>query len=181
MEDELTGIELISEFMSPFEDELTVLMLGDHIDTDTQDEIIIAFNNMRKSFTELPDINAELDPIKYVSLTTSELFRGVAEEIIEKEACVIFLDRELSKNALNILTNNETDVDGLDQMLIDRYLLSMGQEKFVLDLRDCDDDRIDLLMMGMDERMGEFNYILIEDMLGIWIYNIDEFTSIKFL
>jgi hypothetical protein len=179
MRGEETAIEIISEFMSPFEDSLTVLMLGDHMDEDTQEEIIDAFDNMRKSFTVIPKIKTKLDSIRYLSLNTSEFFRGAADKVIEKDPCVIFLDRELSKNALNILTNHETDVDELDHMLINRYLISMGHEKFVLDLRDCDDDRVNLLLAGMDERVGEFNYIIIEYILGIWIYNTDEFTMIQ--
>lgn len=175
MNDDLTAIEVISEFMSPFEDHLTVLTLGDHIDDGAREEIIEAFNNMRKSFRELPGVNTELEPITYVSLTTSELFRGAAEDTVENDACVIFLDRELSKNAINILANFEDEVDELDRMLINRYLISMGQEKFVLDIQDCDMDRVNSILVGMDERPGEFNYIIIDNVLGIWIYNVEEF------
>lgn len=180
MRGEETAIEIISEFMSPFEDSLTVLMLGDHMDEGTQEEIIDAFDNMRRSFTDLPNIKTtKLEKTRYLALTTSEFFRGGAEAVVEKDPCVIFLDRELSKNALNILTNNDGEVDELDRMLLNRYLISMGQEKFVLDLRDCDDDRLKILLDGMDARAGEFNYILVENTLGIWIYNTDDFTFIQ--
>jgi hypothetical protein len=64
-------------------------------------------------------------------------------------------------------------------MLINKYLLEMGQEKYVLDLRDCDDDRLNSLLNGMDARAGEFNYIVVENTLGVWVYNTDEFTSIQ--
>lgn len=180
MRGEETAIEIISEFMSPFEDSLTVLMLGDHMDEGTQDEIIDAFDNMRRSFTDPPKVGkTKLAKIRYLKLNTSEFFRGAAQEVVKKDACVIFLDRELSKNTLNILTNNDGDVDELDRMLINKYLIEMGQEKYVLDLRDCDDDRLKILLDVMDARAGEFNYIVVENTLGIWIYDIDEFTFIQ--
>jgi hypothetical protein len=179
MRGEETAIEIISEFMSPFEDSLTVLMLGDCVDDGTQEEIIDAFDRMRKSFSTIPSMKTKLEPIKYLALKTPEFFRGAAHDIVEKEPCVVFLDRELSKNTLNILTNHEDDVDELDCMLINKYLLEMGQEKYVLDLRDCDDDRLNSLLNGMDARAGEFNYIVVENTLGVWVYNTDEFTSIQ--
>jgi hypothetical protein len=173
MNDEKLTIEIISEFMSPFEDHLTVLTLGDHIDGVTRNRIIHSFNNMRRSFTFLPGVNTVLEPITYISLTTSELFKGVAADVIRNEPCILFIDRELTKNIINILTDNNDDVDELDRMLIDRYLLSVGQEKFVLDTRDCDNDRVNQILNRMDERVGEFNYIILGDILALWIYDMD--------
>ena len=180
MRGEETAIEIISEFMSPFEDSLTVLLLGDQIDDGTQEEITAAFNNIRKEFTGLPNVKPlESSSIDTIQVTTSDLFRGKVEDLVSKEPCVIYMDKDLSRDVINILTNNNKDVDELDAMLLERYVIAMGQEKFIFDLSNTDDEQLGLLLAGMDERVGEFNYIIVENLLGVWIYNTDEFTMIQ--
>lgn len=173
MEDELTTMEIIAEFTTPFDDHLTVLTLGDKIDVETREEITEVFNNLREDFADSLELTTELEPIRYMSLTTSELFRGVGEDILNNDPCVIFLDSELSKDVVNILSNNVDDVDDLDYMLIDKYLISVRQERFVLDISDCDNDRVDRILSEMDFRIEEFNYIILDDLLVIWIYDMD--------
>jgi hypothetical protein len=175
----IRDLDIISEFMSPFEDSLTVLFLGDQMDEEFVGDVVNTVNSMRESFVDLPNIKTtKLLPIKHLALKTTELFKGKAEDHIEKDTCIIFMDTDLSKDVINIITNNADDVDELDAMLIEKYLLSAGQEKFVLDVTKCDNDRINTLLSEMDERAGEFNYIIVNNLLGIWIYNNDDFPFI---
>ena len=180
MRGEETAIEIISEFMSPFEDSLTVVLLGDQMDEGTQEEITAAFNDIRNQFTELPNVKPlSSTPVKTIQVSTSDLFRGKIEDLVATEPCVIYMDKDLSRDVINILTNNNKDVDELDAMLLERYVIWMGQEKFIFDLSNTSDDQLGLLLAGMDERIGEFNYIIVENLLGVWIYNTDEFTMIQ--
>jgi hypothetical protein len=55
----------------------------------------------------------------------------------------------------------------------------VGQEKFVFNLRGIDDQTVQQLTDAMDARAGEFNYVIIENLLAIWIYDLDEFTFIQ--
>ena len=179
--DERSAIEVIAEFTSPFEDSLNVLILGDHIDDLEAAEVKAAFDRTRNEFLSLPSVDEEkMAPIKYIKINTSEFFRGKISNKIKKEPCVVYLDHELSKNALNILTNNNSEVDDLEEMLLDKYLFGINQEKFILDLTNCLDERIELLMSAMDARAGEFNYVLVEKYLAIWVYALDEFAPFQF-
>lgn len=178
---ERSAIEVIVEFTSPFEDSLNVLILGDHIDELEVTEMRAAFDRTRGEFLSLPSVDEEkMAPIKYIKINTSEFFRGKISDKIKKEPCVVYLDHELSKNALNILTNNNSEVDDLEEMLLEKYLFGINQEKFILDLTSCLDERVELLMSAMDARAGEFNYVLVEKYLAIWIYELDEFIPFKF-
>jgi hypothetical protein len=173
MEDESTKIKMISEFMSPFEDHLTVITVGDHYDQETCDQIFESFDITRNSFVELPHVNATLEPAAYERLSTSQLFRGAFDSVVGDRPCVIFVDRELTKITINLVTDGVSEVDELDAMLIDKYLLSINQEKYVLDITDCDGEKINTLVSGMDSTTGEFNYMLIDKYLAIWIYRIN--------
>jgi hypothetical protein len=99
--------------------------------------------------------------------------------VIKKEVCVIYMDWELSRDTINMLTNHHKDVDDLEAMLIDKYLLTVGQEKFIFNLKGIDDQKVQQLTDAMDARAGEFNYVIIENLLAIWIYDLDEFTFIQ--
>lgn len=178
--EERSAIEVIAEFMSPFEDSLNVLILGDNIDKLEAAEVRAAFDRTRDEFLSLPSVDEkETGPINYIKVSTSEFFRGkIGDKVIEKP-CVIYLDHELSKNALNILTNNNGDVDDLEEMLLEKYLFGINQDKYILDLTNCLDERVELFVSGMDARAGEFNYILVDKYLAIWIYNLDEFTPFQ--
>jgi hypothetical protein len=174
-----SAIEVVSEFMSPFEDSLTVVLLGDHITDEEAEDAMIAFDESRKNFNGLPKIGEVLGPIDHVRATSSDLFRGKLDDVIKKEACVIYMDWELSRDTINMLTNHHNEVDDLEAMLIEKYLLTVGQEKFIFNLKGIDDQKVQQLTDAMDARAGEFNYVIIENLLAIWIYDLDEFTFIQ--
>jgi hypothetical protein len=180
MRTEETAIEIVSEFMSPFEDRLTVLLLGDRFQEDDHQEISAAFDRARKDFTELPNvINKHMLPVDTRMIGTDDLFRGRIEELVREQPCVIYLDKDISRDIINILTNNDHEVDDLEAMLLEKYVIGIGQEKFIFDLTDTSEDRLQLLLAGMDARAGEFNYIIVENLMGVWIYETDEFTFIQ--
>jgi hypothetical protein len=92
---------------------------------------------------------------------------------------MIYLDTELSRQVVSILTSNDKDVDQLDAMLLEKYILQQPQEKYILDITDTPDHLIDSLMANMDSRPMEFNYIIYGNLMAIWVYWMDEFTLIQ--
>jgi hypothetical protein len=169
-------MQILSEFMSPFEDHLDILLVGDGITKEETREIKKAFNYMRSSWNKLPGITGgELEPIKYSKHSTSDLYKNKITDKIEKNTCILYLDAELSKNTIKFISGHREDLDELEEMLIDKYLIQQPQEKYIFDVSQTSDEELVDLMNNMDNRPEEFNYILYDNLLGVWIYFIDEF------
>lgn len=169
-------IDIIVEFISPYDDELNILILGDNFTRIQINEIKTAFNNVRIQFDEHPFIvnnilkkQTPLNKLKFHIHKTNKIFKGSIEEITKKEKCIIVLDRELSKYVIDILTNNEKDIDELDLMLINKYIFEIFQDRFILDITDCDTDKLILFTEGMDVRSSEFNYLGIDNYMALHI------------
>ena len=172
-------MEVMAEFMSPFEDELNIVALGDGITDETLQELEAAFNNMRSLINEIPSMkSSQLGTVNMFRYTTEGLYRGAATKQLENY-CMIYLDTELSRQVVSILTSNDKDVDQLDAMLLEKYILQQPQEKYILDITDTPDHLIDSLMANMDSRPMEFNYIIYGNLMAIWVYWMDEFTLIQ--
>ena len=166
-----TSIELMAEFISPFEDNLFVFFIGDNFDTDTTSLFTKAINRSRKS---LPGF---LDKVKFNSITTSQLYHSQNSDILKEKACIQILDAQLSLNLISYLTN-ELD-DELEAMLIDRHILQVQQEKYIFDITNVSDDTLATLCQNMDKKEGSYNYLISENYLGIWILYKDEFSFIQ--
>jgi hypothetical protein len=174
------SMQIMSEFMSPFEDHLDILLVGDGITKEDTREIKKAFNYMRSSWTKLPGITGEnLEPIKYSKYSTSDLYKNKITDKINKNTCILYLDGELSKNTIKFISGHREDLDELEEMLIDKFLIQQPQEKYIFDVSQTDEQELLDLMDNMDNRPEEFNYILYGNLLGVWIYFLDEFSLLQ--
>lgn len=171
-------MNIVSQFLSPFEEPLTLISMGDNINNADHIDLVTAINNIRDEFTDKSE--TPMDPIDDICMNLSDVFRGKANEKVNDETCVIFLDANITDNVLDILSNDYKYVDELDALLIEKYILNINQEKFVMDISLVGKEKIDVFINHMDDRPEEFNYMLIDNLLTLWIYRQDEIiTMIK--
>jgi hypothetical protein len=172
-------MEVMAEFMSPFEDQLDIVVLGDRITDETVQELEAAFNDMRRLINQIPSMgSSQLGNVNMFRYSTQELYRGAANDQL-KNYSMIYTDPELSRQIISLLTLNDREVDELDAMLLDKYILQQPQEKYILDIQNTPDEMISALMGLMDNRPAEFNYIIYGELMGIWIYWIDDVSLIQ--
>lgn len=174
MEELQEPMDVMAEFMSPFEDQLDIVVLGDGIDNETTQELEAAFNNMRALINDIPSMKSSpLGTVNMFTYNTEELYRGAATEQL-KNYCMIYMDPELSRQVVCILTSHDKEVDELDAMLLEKYILQQPQEKYILDISATSDRLLHELMVNMDNRPNEFNYIIYGNLMSIWVYWLDE-------
>lgn len=166
-----TNIDLIAEFISPLEEPLRVLFIGDNMNTEMKDGLKNSINSIRNTFDL--ELNAsDLSYPEFIDVSTSELFRGQAQDLVNDVPCIMITDREMTSGVMNILAMSESDNDPLDNMLINKYLLELGHDaKYIMDVTDVDDETLELLFMDWDQRNGEINYYMAGNYLGIWFYD----------
>lgn len=152
--EELNSMDIIAEFMATQENSEKLLIIGDKIDDDTANDIIVSFKKA----------NTELNTVK---LNTTELFKGECYEQLMDERCAVFLDSELSGHIINIITKNEHEVDELDVMLLNKYIIKTNQKKYIFDLSECPQTKINQLIKLMDLKSKYTNYIFLENIMGI--------------
>lgn len=165
------SIQLIAEFIAPFEDDLHMIFVGDNIDQDT---INLFTKFISKSRKDLPD---NLDPINFHTISSSQLFRGQYSDTLKDKICIQYLDSDMSNNVISYLIN-ELD-DEMEGMLIEKHILLNPQEKYIFDITTVSDDNLAHLCQNMDSRNGAYNYMIIENYLAIWILYQDEFSCIQ--
>jgi len=164
-------IEIVSEFIAPFEDNLQVAFMGDHLEEETVSEFKRYLEKSRKS---LPD---KLSKIKFTTMNTAELFRSKHRDALANNICIVFMDEQLSNNVIKYLTNEL--YDEMEGMLIDKFILQVPQEKYIFDITLVSDDTLAKLCQNMDNRNGAFNYLICENYLAVWILYEDEFNLIQ--
>ena len=165
-----SSIELIAEFITPFEDKLTFVFIGDNISHDTLSLFSKAINKSRKS---LP---GKLDKVEFISVNTSDLFRGKYQTVFTNNICIQYFDELMSNNIIAYLTNKLDDQ--MEGMLIDKHLLQLPQEKYIFDISSTPDDDLADLCYNMDLKNGSYNYIILENYLAVWILQQDELVSL---
>jgi hypothetical protein len=179
IEDPQEPLEVIAEFLSPFEDTLNIVVLGDGVTDETVQDLEAAFNDIREAINTIPSMSgSHLGVANMFRYTTKELYRGAATEQL-KEYSTIYTDPELSRQLIDLLNQDDNEVDELEAMLLDKYILQQPQEKYILDITSTSDEAINKIMVKMDSRPTEFNYILYGYHMAIWIYWLDEFTLIQ--
>jgi len=166
-------IELMVEFIAPYEDNLNILMIGDTFNPSTQSEFNKALNKTRRS---LPG-SQSLEPLTISISKPSELYHGKNSITLKDNICIVITDAPMSNNIISFLTNNlQDDMEG---MLIDKYIMDVPQEKYIFDISQVDDDTLAQLCQNMDKKSGAYNYLIVADYLGIWILYNDEFTLLQ--
>ena len=172
-------LEVIAEFLSPFEDTLNIVLLGDDVTVDLVQDLEAAFNGIRETINKIPSMSGTyLGKANIFRYTTKELYRGAAQKQLN-EYSTIYTDPELSRQLIDILNMEDQKVDPLEVMLLDKYVLQQPQEKYILDVTATTDEALNKIMNKMDGRPAEFNYILYGQHMAIWIYWVDEFTLIQ--
>jgi hypothetical protein len=163
--------------MSPLDDNLELVLMGDNISPNQERFLRNSINRVRRNWNELPRFknNPPLEKVGTTRLSTNDLFKGLGNDLFRTKDCIIYLDKDLSKETIKYLTNNL--MDELEAMLIDKYLVTIPQEKYIFDLSELDKDVVNYFMMGMDEKPGEFNYIIYGEFMGLWIYTPEEFRD----
>ena len=162
--------ELIADFLAPYDDDLTVMYIGDNLDKEQITLFTSALNKSRRFFPEC------INPINFHTFSSSDLFRAKAESILNTQNVIVFMDETMSNNVIYYLTNNLDD--DLEGMLIDKHILHQPQEKYIFDIITLNDDALAKLCQNMDNRPGEYNYLICENYLSIWVLYQDEFTYI---
>jgi hypothetical protein len=79
------------------------------------------------------------------------------------------MDDDLSLLCLKKLTEDTADLDPLDIMLMERYIGSIFQEKFIFNITKVSDTLLETIIDAMDLEFYRFEYILTDDHLGIII------------
>jgi hypothetical protein len=179
LQEEFEGINthsLLSEFICPFEDDLVTAFIGDEFDEHERVEFETHLTDIRDDFTKtLVNMGQKisLKKIQFNRITLSQLFKGKAEPLFERP-CVAILDSHLTKDVVNLLTQNFSYVDDLDRMLIDKYLIEAKQEKYIMDLSLLSDDLKKEFIYLIDAVPDKFNYIISRDYLALWINGIND-------
>ena len=164
-----TSIELIAEFISPYEDNLTFAFISDNLDLDTKLLFTKTFNKTRKSLPE------KLNKINYITLNSSDLFHNKFTKLFNSNICIQFFDEKLSNNILAYLTDNLDDE--LEGMLIDKHIIQLPQEKYIFDITSTPDIILKQLCQKMDDNYNCYNYLISENYLAIWMLINDEFIQ----
>ena len=164
-------IELIAEFIAPYEDDLKVLMIGDKFEPGIDRVFKTSLNITRKS---LPDFLAPLD---ISTIKPTDLFHGKNSPLLKDNICIVILDNQMSLNVISFLTNELKD--DMESMLIDKYLMDVPQEKYIFDISTTDDDTLAKLCQNMDKKPGAYNYLICGEYLAIWILYNDDFHLIQ--
>jgi hypothetical protein len=79
------------------------------------------------------------------------------------------MDDDLSLLCLKKLAEDTDDMDPLDVMLMERYIGSIFQEKFVFNITKVSDTLLETIIDAMDLEFYRFEYILTDNHLGIII------------
>lgn len=152
----------LTEFISPYEDDLNVIIMGDNITPEFIDDLQIEFNNTRSDIKGLGDIS-------YHYFNTSDVFKNKINDLSKENICIMVMDDDLSLLCLKKLAEDTDDMDPLDVMLMDRYIGSVFQEKFVFNITKVSDTLLETIIDAMDLEYYRFEYILTDNHLGIII------------
>jgi hypothetical protein len=163
-----------SEFMSPFEENLEFIFIGDNLDKNLISQLKSEFNSSRNNWNKLPNIKPKLSRIQYSKFSTSELFNNKVTHKLENNPCIIYLGPDVAKLTIEYLIDEPNLMDPLDEMLIEKYIINQPQEKFIIDLSQIDKTHVDKFTNYMDIFIEKFNYIIENNLLYIWIFNVDD-------
>lgn len=170
-------ILVLAEFMSPFEEQLYIVGLGDQISQHTMEDLQVSFDHIRNILNDIPSMDGtQLEPVNITRFGTDELFRGKAEDTVNENDCVVYLDQELSDQVISIITNNDQDLDHLDKMLIIKYVIEINQEKYIFNITTMDHEKLQTFFNVLDRNSNVFNYIVQNDHVGIWLHGNTELT-----
>jgi len=163
----------VFEFIAPYNNYLNIILVGDNINPDTRDELMTALQELRK------DSPLNLKEPKTIEAKLSDLFRGKLDETLRKKNSICYMDKYVSRDCINILLKDTTYVDELDAMLYHKYLLSVPVIKFMFDLTDVTDENLGKLLATMDVSEDNFNYLVVDDYMGLLTSYIPNKKNIK--
>lgn len=122
--------EIITEFLYPDETEFNFIVAGDEETKKSQQTI----NKIIKKINEFRS-RKKLNKIKPKKETTSSIYRGsLLKEDKDPTLDVIYFDEDLTKDVINVLTNQYDHVDELDAMLINEFIIHANYKKFIFNI-----------------------------------------------
>jgi len=163
----ISAIEVISEFMVPVDDNINLIIIADDQNTDFNTDMVEAFNYTRKLY-KTP---GSIQPLEF---TTYQLFKGRITPHLNKN-CITFCNADISKSIMKVLINEPEQIDPLDAMLLSRFIEQYPGEKFIFDISYVPDRDLQQFAWYMDENSNNFNYLVADNLLGVWILNADMF------
>lgn len=152
----------LTEFISPFEEGLHVIFMGDNMTPEFMDRFKAEFNNTRKLIDGLDDIT-------YHYYTTIEVFKQKPQDITMDNICIMIMDDELSNLCLKKIAWDVDDMDPLDIMLMERYISTIFQDKFIFNITKVSDTLLEKIIDPMDFEYNKFEYILTDHHFGVII------------
>lgn len=162
--------DLVADFLSPFEDDLQVILVGDELAKPEINKICKGIDRTRQDWFSLPDIKDKYTPATCSVFTSSELFHGKMEELTNNKPSVIYLDRDMSYKTLMVITGKVDSLDKVEVMLIRRYLVDVILNKIVFDISDIDAGLMELITFAMDHHEDPYHYLISGNYMGLWLY-----------
>lgn len=166
---------LITEFITPTDDPLYLITLGDNINQLTKTNLNNAIIDYKKDYNKAIK-NLDMAIITHNHYSTKNLFKGKLEEfcyIPENKSAyyILYLDQELSYLTINAIIKNQ--IDELDHMLVDKYIINQPYDKFIFDITNIPEIIIKKLTKHMDSLMDQINYIIDNNHLALWLINLN--------
>jgi hypothetical protein len=161
------SLQLILEFISPFDKNLTVLYLGDSFNIERIQPYELAIQTARKDFAKTRNIT--LNPHKYHIHSLSDLYHDKVKHLFNKPIFLIG-DVHFSNMVLNAYMGNPPE-DEMEFMLLNKYFLDLNTP-----------DPKYLFNTTINDIMSLFFYLdaLADDIKTINYCNVDDFVAIQF-
>lgn len=160
-----SAIEIIADFTWPFDDHINIITITDNIDAKKQNDLIQAFSLSRESFAIAT--KTKLEPPRFITMTTSDVFRGSLSSF-ELDSTILCFDEENSTNIINILLGHTKNMDALDLMLWNKYVVDSNWDRIIFEITGYDDVLLQELCAHLDDNLDIFNYLMLEEFLVIY-------------
>ena len=161
---------VIADFLSPFEDNLQVVLVGDEIPKPEINKVCKGIDKARQDWFSLPDITDKYVPATCSTMSVSDVYHGKMEALVVNKPSIIYLDREMSYKTLMVITGRTESLDKVDVMLIRRYLVDVILNKIIFDITDIDPGVMELITFAMDHHDQPYHYFISGKYMGLWLF-----------
>lgn len=158
----------ICEFIMPYEDDLIVAFIGDNFKQTTIDEFNSSINQLRREI----NLHKHID---YV-ISTSQLFHGEFTNLFTNKNILYVFDEFTSETVIASLCG--FPIDPIEDMLLNKYVISNNIDKFILSLGKTSKIEIDAFIKNIDHKQTDVNYLIQNNYMGIHVFNPSEFSNV---
>ncbi len=150
-------INLITEFITPVNPNFKFIFIGDTVSQTIISEFKEAFRL----------VNAKP---KMSTITTHNLYNNkIKISYTEKSPRILYFDKDLSKDMINIGTNNGDQVDELDNMLIWKFIMKIPLDRIIFDTSESTPELLAKFLDALDGAAESSTYYQNEHLLAIII------------